>query len=174
MVATLLLTQEEIQRGVRVLAAQIAQGFPEGPIPIVCVDTAACCFSGDLVSLLESEYRRNCSITHINPKSKDPFPQKVLDSFNLVVDTLFDTGRTFKLLEAIPGLRVTLCVKDEIALRYWRFPDWWAYLVPNVYIHGYGLDDSDGLSRDLHDILTDEPLVAGSRALSRVEAEVLI
>ncbi|MBH77737.1 MAG: hypothetical protein CL897_05880 [Dehalococcoidia bacterium] len=174
MVATLLLTQEEIQRGVRVLAKQIAQEFPEGPIPIVCVDTAACCFSGDLLSLLESEYGRHCSITHINPKAKEPFPGKLLDGFNLVVDTLFDTGRTFKLLEAIPGLRVTLCIKDEIDRHYWRFPDWWAYLVPNVYIHGYGLDDSDGLSRDLEDILTNEPLAAGSRALSRLEAKVPI
>ena len=171
MTATLLLTQEEIRQGVRTLAAQIAGGFPEGEIPIVCVDTAACRFSGDLAGVLDSDFRRPSRITHVRPKAPDPIPEHVLEAFNLVVDTLFDTGRTFQLLEAIPGLRTTLCVKDEIDPRYWRFPDWWAYLVPNVYIHGYGLDDSEGLSRDLDDILTDEPLPAGARTVSRLQVE---
>lgn len=169
--ATLLLTHEEIRQGVRALAARIAEGFPAGEIPIVCVDTAACRFSGDLASVLEGSHGRPSRITHVRPKSENPFPEHVLEGFNLVVDTLFDTGRTFQLLEAIPGLRTTLCVKDDIDPRYWRLPDWWAYLVPNVYIHGYGLDDSDGLSRDLDDILTDEPVPAGARAASGLQVE---
>ena len=41
MAATLLLTREQIQEGVSALAAQVAEGFPEGEIPIVCVDMAA-------------------------------------------------------------------------------------------------------------------------------------
>lgn len=169
--STLLLTQEEIERGVRALAAQVAEGFPPGEISIVCVDTAACRFSGDLASLLESGHGRASRITHIRPKSPHPLPDNVLEGFNLVVDTLFDTGRTFQLLEAIAGLRTTLCVKEGVDPRYWRFPDWWAYLVPNVYIHGYGLDDSEGLSRDLNDILTDEPVPPGATVVSRVQVE---
>ena len=171
MAATLLLTQEEIRQGVRTLAAQIAEGFPEGEIPIVCVDTAACRFSGDLAGVLDSDLGRPSRITHVRPKAPDPIPEHVLEDFNLVVDTLFDTGRTFQLLEAIPGLRTTLCVKDEIDPRYWRFPDWWAYLVPNVYIHGYGLDDSEGLSRDLDDIFSDEPVPPGARTFTRAQVE---
>lgn len=47
-------------------------------------------------------------------------------------------------------------------------------VVPNVYIHGYGLDDSDGLSRDLDDILTDEPVPAGATVVSRIEVKAPI
>lgn len=172
--STLLLTQEEIGRGVRALAAQVAEGFPPGDIPVVCVDTAACRFSGDLAGLVERDHGRVTHITHIRPKAPEPLPDQVLQGVNLVVDTLFDTGRTFQLLEAIPGLRVTLCVKDGVDPRYWRFPDWWAYLVPNVYIHGYGLDDSDGLSRDLDDILTDEPVPSGATVESNVQVKAPI
>ena len=174
MTATLLLTQEEIRQGVRALAAQVAEGFPDGEIPIVCVDTAACRFSGDLARVLEDSHGRPSRITHVRPKGPDPIPEHVLGAFNLVVDTLFDTGRTFQLLEKIPGLRTTLCVKAEIDPRYWRFPDWWAYLVPNAYIYGYGLDDYDGLQRDLDDILSDEPVPPGARTLLRAEAEAPI
>ena len=174
MSATLLLTREQIREGVAALAAQVAEGFPAGEIPIVCVDTAACRFSADLAGVLERDHGRPCRITHVRPKSPDPIPGHVLRDYNLVVDTLFDTGRTFQILEAIPGLRTTLCVKADIDPRLWRLPDWWAYLVPNVYIHGYGLDDSDGLSRDLDDILTDEPLPAGARVVSRIEVKTPI
>ncbi len=174
MAATLLLTREQIREGVAALAAQVTEGFPAGEIPIVCVDTAACRFSSDLAGVLEREHGRPSRITHVRPKSPDPIPGHVLRDYNLVVDTLFDTGRTFQILEAIPGLRTTLCVKADIDPRLWRLPDWWAYLVPNVYIHGYGLDDSDGLSRDLDDILTDEPLPAGARVVSRIEVKTPI
>ena len=174
MTATLLLTRQQIEEGVTELAAQVAGGFPAGEIPIVCVDTAACRFSGDLAALLERDHGRPSRITHARPKGPEPIPGHVLRDYNLVVDTLFDTGRTFQLLEAIPGLRTTLCVKADIDPRLWRLPDWWAYLVPDVYIHGYGLDDSEGLSRDLDDILTDEPLPAGSRVVSRIEVKTPI
>ncbi len=168
--ATVLLTREEIRQGVHALAAQIADGFPPGDIPMVCVDTAACRFSGDLAAVLDERHGRRARVTHIRPQDPAPIPRRLLDGFNLVVDTLFDTGRTFQLLEPVPGLRVTLCVKADIVPRHSRFPDWWAYLVPNVYIHGYGLDDRDGRSRDLDDILTDEPIAPGARAVSREQA----
>ena len=174
MAATLLLTQQQIQEGVTELAARIAEGFPAGEIPIVCVDMAARRFSADLVALLQREHGRSCRVTHVRPKDPDPIPEHVLHNYNLVVDTLFDTGRTFQLLEGIPGLRTTLCVKADIDPRLWRLPEWWAYLVPNAYIYGYGLDDSDGLSRDLDDILTDEPLPAGARVVSRIEVKTPI
>ena len=67
---------------------------------------------------------------------------------------------------------MTLCVKADVEPTFWRLPDWWAYLVPNAYIYGYGLDDTDGLSRDLDEIVTDEPLPAGARTLSREQVEV--
>ena len=168
--ATLLLTRREIQQGVRALAAQIADEFPAGDIPLVCVDMAAIRFSGELATVLNVRHGRPVRITHIRPRDPDPIPPRLLDEFNLVVDTLFDTGRTFQLLEPIPGRRVALCVKADIAPRHSRLPDWWAYLVPNVYIHGYGLDDREGDSRDLDEILTDEPLPSGARALPREEA----
>lgn len=174
MAATLLLTQQQIQEGVAAIAAQVAEGFPEGEIPIVCVDMAARRFSADLAALLERDHGRSCRITHVQPKDPDPIPEHVLRDYNLVVDTLFDTGRTFQLLQAIPGMRTTLCVKADIDPRLWRLPDWWAYLVPNAYIYGYGLDDSDGLSRDLDDIVTDEPLPAGARVVSRIEVKAPI
>lgn len=171
MATTLLLTHTEIQQGVRALAQQVAEGFPAGEIPMVCVDTAACRFSGELAALLERDHGRDSRITHVRPRDPDPIPTPVLDCYNLVVDTLFDTGRTFQLLEAIPGLRVTLCVKADVDPTFWRLPDWWAYRVPNAYIYGYGLDDSDGLSRDLDDILTDEPLPPGARTVPRTQVE---
>ena len=174
MAATLLLTQQQIQEGVSELASQISEGFPPGDIPIVCVDMAARRFSADLAGGLEREHGRACRITHVQPKDPDPIPAHVLRDYNLVVDTLFDTGRTFQLLEAIPGLRTTLCVKADIDPRLWRLPEWWAYLVPNAYIYGYGLDDCGGLSRDLDDILTDEPLPAGARVVSRIEVKTPI
>ncbi len=174
MTTTLLLTQQQIQEGVAAIAAQVAEGFPPGDIPIVCVDMAARRFSADLAALLEGEHGRPCRITHVNPKDPDPIPDHVFRDYNLVVDTLFDTGRTFQLLQAIPGMRTTLCVKADIDPRLWRLPEWWAYLVPNAYIYGYGLDDSDGLSRDLDDILTDEPLPAGARVVSRIEVKTPI
>ena len=46
--------------------------------------------------------------------------------------------------------------------------------MPNVYIHGYGLDDLEGLSRDLDDILTDEPLATGARVVLREQVEARI
>ena len=174
MAAKLLLTHQEIQQGVRALAKQIAAEFPAGDIPIVCVDMAACRFSADLAAVLDRDHGRPSRITHVQPRDPDPIPAHVLGEFNLVVDTLFDTGRTFQLLEAIPGLRTTLCVKADIDPRLWRFPDWWAFLVPNVYIHGYGLDDLEGKSRDLDDILTDEPLAPGARVILREQVEARI
>ena len=41
MSATLLLTHEEIQQGVRALAGQVAEGFPAGQV-------AACHFAGEV------------------------------------------------------------------------------------------------------------------------------
>ena len=92
MAATLLLTQAEIQRGVRSLAGQVAEGFPAGEIPVVCVDSAARRFSADLASVLERDHGRTSRITHVRPPLPDPTPAHLLDSLNLVVDTLFDTA----------------------------------------------------------------------------------
>ncbi len=160
MAPTLILTAEQIARGVRAVAEWVDREYPEGEIPLICLDYAACTFSSDLADALAGP-GRSSRITHIRPKDRSTFPEQGFSDFNLIVDTLFDTGKTFERIADIPGMRVTLCVKDDVEPRHAPFPDWWALHVPYTYIYGYGLDDDDGGARELPEIWTAEQLPPG-------------
>ena len=82
----------------------------------------------------------------------------------LVIDDIFDTGEQLKtaklaLADDYEVLLATLLVKKGSLPA--QNLQWHGFTIPDVWVYGYGMDDSNGLNRGLLDIVTDENLPAG-------------
>ncbi len=168
--ANLVLLHKTILNRVEDLASFIIKLKKPRPA-IVTLTSGGIVFAADLIRTLAN---RNVSAFPFEALAPDlNFAKQVHKKIGnhkriLVIDDIFDTGEQLKTAEQALDddyevLLATLLVKKG------SFPaqnlQWHGFTIPDVWVYGYGMDDSNGLNRGLLDIVTDENLPKGYVAL---------
>lgn len=165
-----LLSEQELQAGVAKMAEAISSRYVDRPLTIVAVMTGSLVLLADLIRRLNMPVR----VSLIQASSyrggtesgdlwiRDDMMLDVTDRDVLVVDDIFDTGRTMEaVLQCIGEMKpaslasaVLLHKKErrEVQLD----PDFVAFHIPDEFVVGYGLDYQD-LYRNLPFLAVLEP-----------------
>jgi hypoxanthine phosphoribosyltransferase len=153
-----LLTEEQLRDGIRQIAEKIQAHYQEKPLTIVGVMIGSIVLLADLIRLLDlplhvelvqaRSYRNG---TRPGPlvMNTDLLSDGIRDRDVLLVDDIFDTGRT--LWELIPQIDELgpLSIKSAVLLlkqgqtQVDMKPDFVGFEVPNEFVVGYGLDYND-------------------------------
>lgn len=172
-----LLTAEELQKGVRRMAAEIRALYGDRPLTIIGVLTGSIVLLADLIRCLEIPVRLDLVQTR-SYRGTEPGPLVVnTDMLGdirgrhiLLVDDIFDTGHT--LAELIPQIddlgpqsvrTAVLLLKEgraKVALR----PDIVGFTVPDLFVVGYGLDYNDAYRNLPHVAALEADDLAGESA----------
>jgi hypoxanthine phosphoribosyltransferase len=175
-----LLSEDEIRRGVERLADEIGRHYAGRSLTILGVLTGSLVLVADLIRRLDLPLRIGVIQTR-SYRGADTRPGKleIVDCMLpdirgrdvLLVDDIFDTGRTLAaLVEQVKAMgprsvrSAVLLIKEgrqEVAMR----PDHAAFTIPNAFVVGYGLDYQDAF-RHLPYVamLEDHDLAAGPSA----------
>jgi hypoxanthine phosphoribosyltransferase len=155
----ILVSEEQLQNGIRRMAAEIQKRYEGRPLTLVGVLIGSVVLLGDLIRLLNMPLRAEL-VQARNARGNAPRPGPlVIDedllSFAvrgrdvLVVDDIFHTGRT--LWELIPQIddlgansvhSAVLLEKQgqsQVAIK----PDFVGFQIPDEFVVGYGLDFHD-------------------------------
>ena len=152
-----LLSEEELQKGVAQMAAEVNQSFSDRPLTIVGVMTGCIVLLADMIRQLKmplrvgvvqaSSYRDSTTSGELVINS-----DLMLDITGhnvLVVDDIFDTGKTMvKLLETMEKLEPKSLQTGVLLLKNGRQevdyrPDFVGFEIPDEFVVGYGLDYRD-------------------------------
>lgn len=152
---TILLTEEEIDKRIAELGAQITKEYEGKEITMVCILKGATLFACELAKRidlpLEMEYMR-CSSYGNETESSGvvkidlDLDRSIRNKHILVVEDIIDTGRTMKyLLDILKGrgpADVKLCsLLDKPDRRVTAVNiDYTGFVIPDKFIVGYGLD----------------------------------
>ncbi len=173
-VERVLISRERIAARLDELAARIAGDWEAGgagEVTLVPILTGSIVFVSDLIRRLPLRLRVHLiSVTSYPGKAtssrgatleveRSSLPASLEGRHVLVVDDIFDSGRTLelatRLLAGLEAASVRSCVlldkrrPREVTLE----PDYVAFEIPDEFIVGYGLD-YDGYYRNLPDIVT--------------------
>ncbi len=153
-----LLTTQQIRDGVTHLAGQIAQDYAGGAPVVIGVLTGSMVLLSDLIRQLDLPLQvglvqaRSYRGTATSPGKLDIHAEllpEVRGRDVLLVDDIFDTGRT---LEALLGqlrgheprsLRSAVLLRKRERQQVTIEPDYFVFEIPNVFVVGYGLDYQD-------------------------------
>jgi hypoxanthine phosphoribosyltransferase len=161
-----LVTEQEIQKRIREMGAQIDADYPTGTLHLVCILKGACFFMADLARAIErdvvvdfmgiSSYGRGKTTSGAVKLTKD-LDMAIESADVLLVEDIVDTGVTINYLVNIleqrkpKSIRIaTLLDKPSLRLR----PVKMAYLgfeIPDEFVVGYGLDYAERY-RNLRDV----------------------
>jgi hypoxanthine phosphoribosyltransferase len=154
-----LITEEQIQKRIGILAAEIQKYYEGRPLTIVGVLIGSVVFVADLirridlplrVELVQARSYRNGNtrpghlVINIDLLSSDVRGRDVL-----LVDDIFDTGNTlWELLPQIDDLgpssvRSAVLLRKEGRCMVPMKPDFVAFDIPDAFVVGYGLDYRD-------------------------------
>jgi hypoxanthine phosphoribosyltransferase len=158
-----LLTAEELSAGVDRLAAEVRREPARGTLTVVGVLTGSIVLVADLIRQLDgplhlamvwaSSYRGTATMPGRLDLRLDLLPDLAGQDV-LVVDDIFDTGRTLEALVAEIRRRNAARVRSLVLLRkagraeVATGPDFVGFDIPDVFVVGYGLD-YDGQWRHL-------------------------
>ncbi len=153
-----LLSEQQIREGVRRLADEIRAYYQDRPVTVVGVLTGSLVLLADLIRVLDMPLRVGVIQAHsYHGPATSPGPlainsdlvPDVRDRHVLLVDDIFDTGRTMKeLIERFTALRpaslrsavlLRKSGRGEVSLQ----PDFVGFEIPNEFVVGYGLDYHD-------------------------------
>lgn len=181
-----LLAEQELQAGVRRLAEDIRRQYGDQPLTVVAVMTGSVVLLADLIRLLEmplrvgvigaSSYRGGTTAGHLAVATEMLID--ICDRDVLLVDDIFDTGRTLERLVAHMHELGARSVRSAVLLLKQREtevtmrPDFVAFEIPDEFVVGYGLDYQDHY-RNLPylGVLEPEDLEPDSPALLSTRAE---
>jgi hypoxanthine phosphoribosyltransferase len=153
-----LLTEEEIQKGVRRLADEINATYNNEPLTIVGVLTGCVVLLADVIRQLEMPLRvgvvmassyRGATTTRGELTINSDLMPDIGGRNVLIVDDIFDTGNTMVELMALMEKFDPLTVRSAVLLRkHGRQevdlePDFIGFDIPNEFVVGYGLDYQD-------------------------------
>ena len=157
-VLKILLTESEVRDGVRHLAAEINSFYGNRPLSIVGVLTGSIVLLADVIRLLEmplrvcvvqaKSYRGATTVRGELMINSDLLPD-LTGSEVLVVDDIFDTGRTLnELLQKMSALgpksiRSAVLLRKHGRQEAHREPDYFGFEIPDEFVVGYGLDYND-------------------------------
>lgn len=167
-----LLSETQLRKGIRHLADQISQHYGQRPLTIVGVMIGSVVVLADLIRLLKMPLRVELvQARSYREGSTRPGPLVLnLDLLSgdvqgrdvLLVDDIFDTGRTLR--ELVPqlgdlgptSLRTAVLLRKEGRCEVPIQPDFVAFDIPDAFVVGYGLDYHD-LYRNLPYVAALEP-----------------
>ncbi len=153
-----ILSPEELQQGVERLAAEIGKHYAGRPLTVVAVLTGSIVIVADLirrldlplrVGLVQARSYRGNSTKPGELEINDALLPDIRDRDVLLVDDIFDTGRTLAALHAqMQGLGPrslrTAVLLRKIGRQEVDFePDHVVFRIPNAFVVGYGLDYCD-------------------------------
>ena len=164
-----LLSADEIQSSIRVLAEEINRREAKKPLTVIAVMTGSIIFLADLIRQLDMPLRvgviqaRSYAGTDRGDLSvnSDMLPE-VAGKDVLVIDDIFDTGHTLvevlaRLRAAGPrSIRSAVLVLKEGKQQVEMRPDYVGFQIPDVFVVGYGLD-YNGAFRNLPYLAALEP-----------------
>lgn len=151
----LLIGPDEIERRVSVLAAEISQRLPEGPLTVVGVLKGAFIFTADLVRRFDRELQcdfltlrsygdstQSSGVVEVSADLSLPIAGRHV----LVVEDIVDTGLTLRYLRQILQVRnpasLQVCaLLDKPSRRQVEVQvDFVGFSIPDHFVVGYGLD----------------------------------
>jgi len=152
-----LLSEQDLRRGVREMAEQIARCYARQPVTILGVLTGSIVLLADLIRLLEmplrvgvvqaSSYRDGTTRGQLTINA-DLMPD--IEGRNvLLVDDIFDTGHTIQEVISLMRQFHPNSVRSAVLLRKMgrqevaMDPDFVAFDIPDEFVVGYGLDYRD-------------------------------
>lgn len=152
-----LLTEEEVQQGVRRLANEILTTYDNRPLTIVGVLTGSVVLLADMIRQLTmplrvgvvqaSSYRGATTRGPLTINS-DLMPD-IANHEVLIVDDIFDTGHTLVELISLMDKLGPTSIRTAVLLRKTGQqqvdlqPDFIGFEIPNEFVVGYGLDYAD-------------------------------
>lgn len=151
----ILLTEEEIVRGIDRVAAEVTEHYRGREFTVVSVLKGSCVFASDLIRRIPIPLRlafvaassyRDGTVSSDLELNFFPSENEIVDHDLLLIDDILDTGRTLSRLTRElheRGARdVKTCVfLDKPARRAVEFQaDWSAFEVEDLFVVGYGLD----------------------------------
>lgn len=172
-----ILDESTIKCGVVRLARELAQSLDKRPLVLICILNGATYFTVDLSRALEDlGVRHSMLFVSASSYGHGKIQRKKVDlctsgallksaAFTgrkaVVVDELYDSGKTLAVVkDAVatvsdgPPTTVTLMLKKRQSVeRQFPLPDHWALEVPDVWLIGYGLDNT-GEQRGLRQVVS--------------------
>lgn len=152
-----LLTQSEIQHGVRRLADEIMQTYGKSPVTIIGIMTGSIMLLADLLRMLDMPLRvgviQTSSYRDGTQRGELEINASMLPDIRgrevLLIDDIFDTGHTLtgvirRVLDLGPqsvrsAVLLSKTGRQEVAMR----PDFVTFEIPDEFVIGYGLDYCD-------------------------------
>jgi hypoxanthine phosphoribosyltransferase len=153
-----LISEAEIQQAVKTLGGAVSRAYAGEPLTILGVLTGSIMLVTDLLRQLEMPVKlgliqassyRGASTTpgqlHINTA----LVPDISDRHVLLVDDIFDTGRTMQgLLERLEthsprSIRCAVLLWKEVRTVVPLVPDFYGFKIPDHFVVGYGLDFND-------------------------------
>lgn len=148
----------EIQNRVRALGHKLSKEYHNKPLTVLGVLTGSMLFMADLVREISvphrmgvvhaSSYRGRTTTSGDLKVGVDLLPD-IRDRDVLVIDDIFDTGRTLARLVAMLETyhprsihTAVLLLKEERSTVDFT-PDYFCFRIPDVFVVGYGLDYND-------------------------------
>jgi hypoxanthine phosphoribosyltransferase len=153
-----LFSESEIQAGVARLAQRIADEYRGRPLTVLGVLNGSIMLLADLirrldfplqVGLIQASSYRGRSTTPGELTINADFLPNVADRDVLLLDDIFDTGRTLsRMLPTITrleprSLRVAVLLWKEGRQQVSLVPDDYCFRIPDQFVVGYGLDYND-------------------------------
>lgn len=161
----LMISEEEIVKRVKEVAAQISRDYNGEPVIVIGVLTGAFIFCSDLVRNLDlpvnidfvqvSSYMGDKSTGEL--KIKKDISTDISGENVLIVEDIIDTGRTLMKLKQMLQERgpksIKICTAfDKPSRRVVDLvPDYNCFTIPDSFVVGYGLD-YDGKYRQFKDV----------------------
>ncbi len=153
--AEVLLTDAQIKRRVKSLAAELKEVYANGEFTIISLINGAVMFTADLMREIDNPVRLDCiRVSSYGAKTKSIGTPQVIYSLTLdiknrhvvLIDDILDTGKTLalvsKLIRELKPASLRTCVlldkkeRREVAIE----ADFVGFDIPNTFVVGYGLD----------------------------------
>jgi hypoxanthine phosphoribosyltransferase len=153
--AEVLLTEDQIKRRIKSLAAEIKAAYGDGEFTIVSLINGAVMFTADLMRQIDNPVRLDCiRVSSYGAKTKSIGTPQVIYSLTLdiknrhvlLIDDILDTGKTLALvrqliLDLSPASLRTCVLLDKKERREVPIEaDFVGFDIPNKFVVGYGLD----------------------------------
>ena len=148
-----LIKEREIRERIKSLAEEIDEVFGEETLTVVCVLKGALIFTADLIKNLKTPVILEfAKVKSYEGKEKGENlvllePKEYISDRNiLIVDDIFDTGETLKVLidriERLNPKTVKTCVllNKKVKKRVRFKPNFVGFNIPDKFVVGYGLD----------------------------------
>jgi hypoxanthine phosphoribosyltransferase len=153
-----LITEEQIRDRVKILGAQIEADYQGKPLTIVAVLTGSLILLADLirqiglplrVGLLQASSYNGPTTVSGTLLINESFAPDVAGRDVLLLDDILDTGRTLATLVDRMRDRGASSIRTAVLLRkigrqeVHIEPDYCGFVIPDLFVIGYGLDYSD-------------------------------